>query len=553
MKRTGLFPAVVAAIAMVCSVSVSAQGHAEKTIAPGLVRYQNQQVVRLPDDTLKSFYLGSRDGSQLVLSKASKDNGESWNDERRLLALPPGTQPFEGMWALLANDGRVHLFFYKESGIWHSQPAASTWSAPLQIFAGHPGVLRGAVELPGGRLVLPFYYAVHRNWWDGTEKGLDRFAFMGNYVVSTLYSDDSGATWQQSPEVIKIPTPSLGQNGAVDPAVLLRKDGTVWMLVSNQRGWLYETFSRDGVHWSENHPSRFISSDGPAAITRLKDGRIALVWNECLRFPYLHGGVYVLHAAISDGDGNSWRGYREIYRDPYRADPAARGAGYGAGFPTVAATADGKLLVHAGQGKSQTTLLFDPKALYEPQQRDDFSHGLDAWSVFGTKGVGLVDDPGRPGAKALSLRRVDETWPAAAVWNFPAGQDGKLVVRLRLNHGFQGAHLSLTDHFSVPFDPEAELNAVYVLSIAADGRIATGERLQQDRWYNVELSWNSRTRKCAVSVDGRHVGSLPQLKLTDSGVNYLRLHSTSERADDGGFVVQSVSAEVKGSDTASPR
>ena len=541
IKRKARTVALLLTAAILCCIGARAQGQAEKTIAPGLVRYQNPQVVRLPDDTLESFYIGSRDGSEFVFSKTSADNGKSWSEEHRVLALPSGTPPFEGMWTLVANEGHIHFFFYNQSGIWHSQPIAATWSAPVPIFTGHPGVLRSAVELPGGRLVLPFYYEVHRNWWDGSEKGLDRFAFMGNYVVSALYSDNSGETWAQSPEIIKIPTPSLGQNGAVDPIVLRKADGSLWMLVSNQRGWLYQTFSRDGVHWLQNHPSPFISSDGPAAITRLKDGRVVLVWNSCLRFPYLHGGVYVLHAAISEDDGLTWRGYREIYRDPSRSDPAARGAGYGAGFPTVVATGDGKLLIHAGQGNSETTFFLDPKFLYGTHQADDFSRGLDAWSVFGTRGVDLMDVAGR---KVLRISKSDDVWPAAAVWNFPAGREGKVVVRLRLNDGFRGAHLSLTDHYSVPFDPEAELNAVFDLPVGPDGRIAGGERLNPGKWYDIEFHWNARRRSCTVSIDGRQVTSLPQLKLTASGPNYLRLHSTSGVSGDAGFDVAYVSADA---------
>lgn len=541
MNRPALSFALMASIALVGGIRASAQGQAEKTIAPGLVRYQNTQVVRMPDDTLESFYIGSREGNQFVLSKVSKDDGQSWSDERRSFAFPPGTPAFEGIWSLVTNAGQVHLFFYNESGIWHSQPSRSAWSAPVQIFTGHPGVLRSAVELQSGRLVLPFYYAVHRNWWDGSEKGLDRFAFMGNYVVSTLYSDDSGQTWSQSPEVVKIPTPALGQNGAVDPIVLLKKDGSLWMLVSNQRGWLYQTFSRDGVHWSENHPSRLISSEGPAAITRMKDGRVVLVWNSCLRFPYLHGGVYVLHAAISSDDGRTWRGYREIYRDPHRANPEARGAGFGAGFPTVVATAGGKLLIHAGQGDSKKMFFLDPKSLDATRETDDFSHGLDDWSVFGTRGVELVDESGR---KVLRIKKAEEEWPAAAVWNFPAGKSGKLVVRLRLNHEFRGADVSLTDHFSVPFDPEAELNAVYDLPIQSDGHIAQDVSLSSGAWHEIEFDWSDQLRRCSVSVDGRHVAFLPQMKLSDSGPNYIRIFATSQESGDGGLEIESISADV---------
>ena len=106
--------------------------------------------------------------------------------------------------------------------------------------------------------------------------------------------------------------------------------------------------------------------------------------------------------------------------------------------------------------------------------------------------------------------------------------------------------MSLTDHFSVPFDPEAELNAVYDLEIRPDGRVAGGAKLEPGRWYQLALDWAPRQRECFVSIDGRRIAALPQLKLTDSGINYLRFHATSEDPDDGGLLVGSVSASVVG-------
>ena len=62
---------------------------------------------------------------------------------------------------------------------------------------------------------------------------------------------------------------------------------------------------------------------------------------------------------------------------------------------------------------------FDPEWLDETRQREDFSAGLEAWSTFGTKGVKLVPHPRQEDSKVLWIRRIDEDWPVAAVWNFP--------------------------------------------------------------------------------------------------------------------------------------
>jgi hypothetical protein len=47
-----------------------------------------------------------------------------------------------------------------------------------------------------------------------------------------------------------------------------------------------------------------------------------------------------------------------------------------------------------------------------------------------------------------------------------------------------------------------------------------------------------------VWVDGRQALVLPQLKLTDSGANYLRLRATAEQPGDAGFLVESLEADV---------
>ena len=69
-------------------------------------------------------------------------------------------------------------------------------------------------------------------------------------------------------------------------------------------------------------------------------------------------------------------------------------------------------------------------------------------------------------------------------------------------------------------------------------------KLESGRWYTVAFSWDSDQGKCWVFVNERLAAVLPQLKLTDSGPNYLRLHAAAEREGDTGFLVEQVEAEV---------
>ncbi len=144
--------------------------------------------------------------------------------------------------------------------------------------------------------------------------------------------------------------------------VLELEDRRVWMLMRTQMGRIYESFSDDGASWSKPRPSRFISSDSPAGILRLDDGRIVLFWNNCLRFPYAYGGRHVIHAAISDDDGDTWRGYREVGRDPLRNEPPPTKGDFGTAYPFPATTADNAVIVRTGQGEGRVRVIrMDPR------------------------------------------------------------------------------------------------------------------------------------------------------------------------------------------------
>ena len=134
------------------------------------------------------------------------------------------------------------------------------------------------------------------------------------------YSDDGGKSWARSPAKLTAPCHDgyNGSNyGACEPTLLELKDGRVWMFMRTQDGFLYESFSPDGVNWSPAKPSRFHSSNSPAFPVRLPDGRIVVFWNNAENCPRVgKDGVYsgrdALHAAISSDEGKTWSGFREV-------------------------------------------------------------------------------------------------------------------------------------------------------------------------------------------------------------------------------------------------
>ena len=52
----------------------------------------------------------------------------------------------------------------------------------------------------------------------------------------------------------------------------------------------------------------------------------------------------VLHAAVSNDEGRTWRGYREIARDPARNEPPPPNGDHGVSYPFASLTADGRVI-----------------------------------------------------------------------------------------------------------------------------------------------------------------------------------------------------------------
>jgi hypothetical protein len=368
---------------------------------------------------------------------------------------------------------------------------------------------------------------------------------MGQYNSTLVYSDDSGETWHLADADLKVPVPDIvSAYGAVEPVVLELRDGRIWMLIRTQMGRFYESFSKDGNTWSTPQPSRIVSSDSPAGLARLRNGSIILLWNNCLRYPYAFGGRQVLHGAISGDEGRTWRGYREVARDPLRNQPPPPHGDHGTAYPFPTATQDGKVIFTTGQGKSRVLIMrLDPDWLSETFQKEDFSAGLDDWSVFGTKGVELEPATGTESGQLLRIRKTHTDWPAGAVWNFPSLAKGHLRLKLAVKKGFQGALIGITDHFSAPFDEEDKFYNLFNLEIGSGGRLPQGSCLHSDRWYDLFFDWDVEKRVCQVSLDNRQVALLPLLR-SSKGPSYLRLRSTSDKTDNAGFVVRSVEADI---------
>lgn len=509
------------------------------------------RLAALPDGTLAAYFIEVRGPGlaptppvQHMLCRISRDHGKTWSEPETLFTFPKEEGGFGFHGTLVDQQGEVHFLVMNDNNtgmlryrevkpgqtaveprdkqrldICHirSSDGRTKWSKPKKIWEGRVSDLQSVLQLKSGRIILPFGDTVRGRNWSNRGEGFAAFTFFGEFDTHVLYSDDNGDTWKKSESILRTPTPNnFGSFGAVEPVLMQLKDGRVWMLLRTQLGRLWESYSDDGSVWSDPKPTAITSSDAPAGLVRLKDDRLVLLWNNCQRFPYARGGRQVLHAAVSDDDGKTWRGKREVLRDPLRNDPPPVTGDHGVSYTYPIVGHDGRVLytmwVQTGEGRSIES--FDPDWVVQTSAKDDLS-GLDAWSVFGTKGA-------ETDGNTLSLRKADAAWPAGgATWNFPLARSGSIKMRVQADKDFGdkggGALLMLTDHFSPAFDLEDRYYSLF----------NTPLDLEPGKWTDLELRWNGDKQTCDVILDGKPVKTLQQQRDSD-GPTYLRVRCTSD-------------------------
>jgi len=563
------------AVAAVSVLMVHGQGNAGETRAPEtptvLLQRAPVGVVAMPDGSY-AFYNQRNPALAPALFTAE---GAAVNVTPRIGFEMPPLRRYPAR-LLVGRDGELHEIIARRHGtgrriavdrfidLWHRKTAGgkARWGEPKLVWAGYTGAMMGFRQLSSGRIVVPF-----GKWIPNRALASPT----GAHVTTVIYSDDAGATWGQSPARLTSPCYEgyNGNNyGACEPVIQELGDSRIYMLMRTQTGFLYESWSTDGVAWAEAKASRFHASTGPPCIMRLRDGRIVIFWNNCEMPPRLDGrGVYggrdALHAAISDDDGRTWRGFREVYRDPHRNDTPPKRGDRGTAYPSGAYTEDGSILMLSGQGRGRRNFVrIDPEWLTQTHQEDDFSDGLDGWHVFKpfgpavhywrdrTVGPVLADHPTKAGAKVMHIRRPDRNDADGAVWNSPLGWRGRLTLRIMLNEGFAGGSIALNDRFFEPCDDNGERLAMFSLPLHPNGRIGTGPRLDVGRWHAIELAWDLSADRCRVRLDGADALALPLAHKTGNGISYLRLRSTAEAVDHAGFLVESARADIE--DPAAP-
>jgi len=549
-------------------------------------------LIRVSETEIR-HYAGQGSDSYLV----SYDNGETWADRPVPESFPEQVAGItkEGCSLVALHDGEWLRFQPIRGHVWRSAGGIDgTWqrlvssdapedASEEERYLALRGISRNGLWVNGGqRLILPAHVGGAWVW----------------------YSDDGGETFARS-EVVQTPNHAIDaqdggvhrgrrwNHGAAEPTVVELQDGRLWMIIRTSQDQHWQCFSEDfGATWSAPEPSRFWATCTMPTAVRLEDGRLLMSWSNTTPLPETlrsnpeyrasrgeraPGGEDVFtnrdthHLALSDDDGATWYGFREVVLDEHRNDgdyavtPGSNDRGQHQG--QMIQLDEHRVLLAMGQHPlHRQMMIVDLRWLAETSRSSDLSsaEALSDWSYhaylpevrghcgYNREPGGRYEPPTRDGPGSLTLARPDAPQRTAtefeidyqregATWNFPAASAGRLDVRLRLNEGGQGAVISLHDRWFNPVDVTAARFAPFTLTIPGDGSLGdTDTRMVPGEWHTLSFVWDGHAEGavCAVLLDGKEIGlALPAALATPNGLSYVHLISAAEDTDTAGFSI----------------
>ena len=284
-------------------------------------------------------------GTVKIYGVISKDGGESWGNER-LIEHNPAVQTGRPSF-LRAKDGAIWIFYYgfvhysrqdddpatkALSDLWgiRSTDEGRTWGHRQRIWSGYTGATNGAIQTRSGRIVVPLSFMAARPM---------------RFLSTVVYSDNNGASWKQSNALDFLGRGGTGDHsGALEPVVVERDDGSLWMLIRTTRGEFWESVSRDeGATWSEARATDIVSTSAPAYVTRLASGRLVIAWNygrpavDTNQRGFITAHREGLYIALSDDDGQTW------------LDPVLAARAKEVSYPYILETKPGRVLISSGR------------------------------------------------------------------------------------------------------------------------------------------------------------------------------------------------------------
>ncbi len=165
-----------------------------------------------------------------------------------------------------------------------------TWEPPVKLSDPWCGCIHSLIQMRSGRIVLVGQEIIP-SW---------------RHATVMWVSDDLGRTWQRG-DVLDYGVGTNDHAGSIEGSVVERLDGTLYLLMRTESGFLWEATSRDGLKWDNFQKSAISSVTCCPQMMRLADGRIALLWNASPRHdPTSRTSRAELSLAFSNDETASW-------------------------------------------------------------------------------------------------------------------------------------------------------------------------------------------------------------------------------------------------------
>ncbi len=137
-----------------------------------------------------------------------------------------------------------------------------TWETPVLLSIPWCGCIHSMIQMKSGRIVLVGQEIIPE--W--------------RHATVMFVSDDLGQSWQRG-DVLDYGIGAHDHAGSIEGSVVEREDGTLYLLLRTESGYLWEATSKDGLKWEGLQQSSISSVTCCPQMARLADGRIALLWN----------------------------------------------------------------------------------------------------------------------------------------------------------------------------------------------------------------------------------------------------------------------------------
>ncbi len=165
-----------------------------------------------------------------------------------------------------------------------------TWEKPVLLSTPWCGCIHSMIQMKSGRIVLVGQEIIPQ--W--------------RHATVMWASDDLGKSWQRG-DMLDYGVGTHDHAGSLEGSVIERKDGSLYLLLRTESGFLWEATSRDGLKWTGLQTTKIASVTCCPQLNHLSDGRIALLWNAPPRHDPKSGSSRVeLSLAFSDDEAATW-------------------------------------------------------------------------------------------------------------------------------------------------------------------------------------------------------------------------------------------------------